>query len=42
MKIGMISDSLAALLFNEHLDTAAQLGIERVPLAGLLRCELGR
>jgi len=34
MKIGMITDSLGALSFDELLDTAAELGIERLEFAG--------
>ena len=33
MKIGMITDSLGALSFDELLDTAAELGIERLEFA---------
>ncbi len=34
MKIGMITDSLGELSFDELLDTAAELGIERLEFAG--------
>jgi sugar phosphate isomerase/epimerase len=34
MKIGMITDSLGALSFDELLDAAAELGIERLEFAG--------
>jgi sugar phosphate isomerase/epimerase len=34
MKIGMITDSLGALSFEELLDAAAELGIEQLEFAG--------
>ena len=34
MKIGMITDSLGGLSFDELLDTSAELGIERLEFAG--------
>src|SRR6266481_1702275 len=34
MKIGMITDSLGELSFDELLDTAAELGIEQLEFAG--------
>src|SRR5712691_1973059 len=34
MKIGMITDSLGELSFDALLDTAAELGIERLEFAG--------
>ena len=34
MKIGMITDSLGALSFDQLLDTAAELGVERLEFAG--------
>src|SRR5436190_22379790 len=34
MKIGMITDSLGELSYDELLDTAAELGIERLEFAG--------
>src|SRR5712691_3551297 len=34
MKIGMITDGLGELSFDELLDTAAELGIERLEFAG--------
>src|SRR5580658_6839195 len=34
MKIGMITDSLGALSFDEMLDAAAELGIEQLEFAG--------
>ena len=32
MKIGLVTDSLANLSFDEMLDTAAQLGIQGIEL----------